>query len=294
LEDKYKSSLNGIKFEWTAGQITKNGFEGWFAELVEYHTQNGTVEVLGQNKKQNPQLAKWGNYARRTAIAMLTNKTTNAEFTFQQCKMLVDIGLVPLQFYLYRSDDSDKVGEHQDSTRPNATQTLTETTSTVTQSLTEITMNMTQFVASTSSKMAKYNSQNIEEDQDILDDDDRKLAAIVFATAGNVTHPIVATTDNETQSLASTASNVTQSLAAMVSNVAVDDDDRKPSAVVFATADNVTEPLEATTGNKTQSLTASASNFTHSLAATASDVAQSTVAATDSEVAQSAMLPIKL
>jgi hypothetical protein len=37
LADKYKSSLNGINFEWTAGQITKKGFEGWFAKLVEYH-----------------------------------------------------------------------------------------------------------------------------------------------------------------------------------------------------------------------------------------------------------------
>jgi hypothetical protein len=49
LEDKYKSSLNGINFEWTAVQITTKGFEGFFAELVEYHKQNGTVEVLGEN-----------------------------------------------------------------------------------------------------------------------------------------------------------------------------------------------------------------------------------------------------
>jgi hypothetical protein len=49
LADKYKSSLNGINFEWTAVQITKKGFEGWFTELVEYHKQNGTVEVLGEN-----------------------------------------------------------------------------------------------------------------------------------------------------------------------------------------------------------------------------------------------------
>jgi hypothetical protein len=74
LADKYKNSLNGINCEWTAGQITKKGFEGWFAELVEYQKQNGTVEVLGDNKKKNPQLANWGNYARRTAIAVLTNK----------------------------------------------------------------------------------------------------------------------------------------------------------------------------------------------------------------------------
>jgi hypothetical protein len=65
----------------------------------------------------NPQLAKWGNYARRTAIAVLTNKKKNAVFTLQRCKMLVDIGLAPLQFYQYGSDDIDKVGEHQDNTR---------------------------------------------------------------------------------------------------------------------------------------------------------------------------------
>jgi hypothetical protein len=54
-------SLNGKNFEWTTGHnITKKGFEGWFAKLVEYHKQNGTIEVLGDNKKKNLQLAKWG------------------------------------------------------------------------------------------------------------------------------------------------------------------------------------------------------------------------------------------
>jgi hypothetical protein len=72
---------------------------------------------LGENKRKNPQLAKWGNYASRTAIAVLTNKEKNAEFTLQRCKMLVDIGLVPLQFYLYGSDNSEEMGEHQDITR---------------------------------------------------------------------------------------------------------------------------------------------------------------------------------
>jgi hypothetical protein len=69
--------------------------------------------------------------------------------------MPVDIGLVLLQFYQFGSDNSDKVSKHQDSTRRNATQTLTETTSTVNHSLEAITMNMTQFFASTSSKMVK-------------------------------------------------------------------------------------------------------------------------------------------
>jgi hypothetical protein len=77
--------------------------------------------------------------------------------------MLVDVGQVSLQFYLYGSDASDEVGEYQDSTvteydtgtRRSAIQTLTETTSTVIQSLTMITMNMTQCVASTSREFVK-------------------------------------------------------------------------------------------------------------------------------------------
>jgi hypothetical protein len=48
----HTSILNGINFEWTADQITKKGCKGWFAELVEYRKKNGTVEVLGENKKR--------------------------------------------------------------------------------------------------------------------------------------------------------------------------------------------------------------------------------------------------
>jgi hypothetical protein len=109
--------------------------------------------------------------------------------------MLVDIGLVPLEFYLYGSEDSDEVGKHQDSnatqsvtgTRRNVTQSLTETTRTVTQSLTATAINVTHSLASTSSKMAMDNNSKIEEYQDVLNDDDRKPAAVVFATAGNLT-----------------------------------------------------------------------------------------------------------
>jgi hypothetical protein len=128
------------------------------------------------------------------------------------------------------------VGKHQDSTRRNATQILTESTSAVTQSLEAITMNTTQFVASKSSKMAKDKNQNIEEDQYIQDEDDRKPAAVIFSTDGNMTHPLVATTGNNTHLLASTARNVAQSLAATTSNIAVDYDDSNTKAVVFATA----------------------------------------------------------
>jgi hypothetical protein len=64
----------------------------------------------------------------------------------------------------------------------------------VTQSLAATTINVTQSLASMSSKMAKDKNKKVEEDQDILDDDYRKPAAIVLTTAGNVTHPLVATT----------------------------------------------------------------------------------------------------
>jgi hypothetical protein len=52
------------------GHITKNGFEGWFAELVEYHKKNSTVKVGGLEQKKNPQLGKWGNYAKIAATAV--------------------------------------------------------------------------------------------------------------------------------------------------------------------------------------------------------------------------------
>jgi hypothetical protein len=45
----YNSTMNGVNFELTAGQITK---KGWFAELQEFHKQNGTVQVLGENQKK--------------------------------------------------------------------------------------------------------------------------------------------------------------------------------------------------------------------------------------------------
>jgi hypothetical protein len=73
------------------GQRAKKGFNGWFAELVEYHTQNGTVEVLGDNKK-DPQLAKWGGYANRTAITVLTNKKKMQSVLFNDARCLLTLG----------------------------------------------------------------------------------------------------------------------------------------------------------------------------------------------------------
>jgi hypothetical protein len=56
LADKYNSSLNGINFEWTAGQITKKGSEGWFAELLEYASKMARSIFLGRTKKRTRSL----------------------------------------------------------------------------------------------------------------------------------------------------------------------------------------------------------------------------------------------
>jgi hypothetical protein len=132
--------------------------------------------------KKIPAACQMGKLYKENSHRSADEQEKNAEFTLQRCKMLVEIGLVPLKFYLYGSEDSDEVGEHQDSnatqsvtgTRRNTTQSLTETTITVTQSLAATTINVTQSLASTSSKMAKDNNKKIEEDQDVLDYDDRK------------------------------------------------------------------------------------------------------------------------
>jgi hypothetical protein len=58
VQATHKSILNGINFEWTAGQITKKGFKGWFAELLEYQKKNGTVQVLEDNKKNTRSLPR--------------------------------------------------------------------------------------------------------------------------------------------------------------------------------------------------------------------------------------------
>jgi hypothetical protein len=53
LLDKYKSSLNEIQFEGKAGQITKKGYDGWFAKLQEFQNENGT--------EKKSELVSWGN-----------------------------------------------------------------------------------------------------------------------------------------------------------------------------------------------------------------------------------------
>jgi hypothetical protein len=65
-----------------------------------------------------------GKLCKENSHCSADEQEKNAEFTLQRCKMLVDIGLVPLKLYLYGSEDSDEVGEHQGS---NATQFVTGT-----------------------------------------------------------------------------------------------------------------------------------------------------------------------
>jgi aminopeptidase N len=138
------------------------------------------------------------------------------------------------------------------STAGNVTQPLEATAGNKTQSLAATASNVTQSLAATARKIAKENNQKIEEDQDILDDDDRKPASVVFATAGNVTHPLVATAGKKTQSLAVMASNVTQSLADTASDgaqstVAATDSHVAKSLAVMAS--NVVQSTVAATGN---------------------------------------------
>jgi hypothetical protein len=132
---------------------------------------------FGVTTTTKTKLAPWGNYAKITAITLLTNKTKNAEFTIPPCKMLVPIGLVPLEFYLCGQDESDK--EHEPPF------------------------------------LDADENETVEEDQDDVNDGDKKLAAIsmedIFDTTGNVTHSITATTDNVTQSIDVTTENVTHS-----------------------------------------------------------------------------------
>jgi hypothetical protein len=96
----------------------------------------------------------------------------------------------------------------------------------------------------------------IEEDQDILNDDDRKPAAVLFATSGKVTHPLVATTGNDTQSLAATASDVAQSLAATASDVS--------QSTVAATDSDIAQSLTAMASNVAQSTVAATGSVAHS------------------------------
>jgi hypothetical protein len=60
---------------------------------------------------KSPSLAYWYYCAWKTAITVLTNKSKHAEFTIHRYKMLVDLGLVPIDFYLYGEKESDEEQE---------------------------------------------------------------------------------------------------------------------------------------------------------------------------------------
>jgi hypothetical protein len=136
-----------------------------------------------------------------------------------------------------------------------------------------------------------------------VDDDDKKPAAIIFATAGNVTHPLITTTGNETQSLAATTGMVTQSLTGnetqSLSETPPSHPQRRPAMSTLAATGSMghsptfTQALASTTCNETQSLVATGSNIAQlltvmainvaqSLTALASNVTQPTLAATGS------------
>jgi hypothetical protein len=88
-------ALNAVQFEWTAGQMTKNGCDAWFSKLLEFQTIHGTLHFLGNDRKNFPKLAYWCYYAKKTAINVLTNKSKNDVFAIPRCNMRVEIGLVP-------------------------------------------------------------------------------------------------------------------------------------------------------------------------------------------------------
>jgi hypothetical protein len=63
---------------------------------------------LGDDKHNFPKLAYWSYHATKTVINVLTNKSKNAVFTLPRCEMLVDIGLVPSECYLYGEQEGDE------------------------------------------------------------------------------------------------------------------------------------------------------------------------------------------
>jgi hypothetical protein len=131
--------LNGINVDCTAGQITKNGFEGWFAELQEFQNQKRHNANFGRGPKKKPQADLLGKLCQENSYQSV-DKQKKSEFTFQRCKMLVDIGLAPFEYYLYGQEESD--AEHEPPV-PHADE-----------------------------------NKNVEEDQYVVDDGDKKLAAI--------------------------------------------------------------------------------------------------------------------
>jgi hypothetical protein len=119
--------------------------------------------------------------------------------------MLVEIGLVPLELYMYGQEEID---EEQEPPVPDADE-----------------------------------NETVEEDQDDVDDGDKKLEAVSMEDVfdPDFSQGTMATTGNVTQSLTSTTSNVSHSITATTANVA-------QSTTVTTTA-NMAQSTTAATGN---------------------------------------------
>jgi hypothetical protein len=59
LTDHHVAALNGMDFQWTAGQSPRGQFEVRSAELEELKKTNDTVSFIGEEKKEFPNLASW-------------------------------------------------------------------------------------------------------------------------------------------------------------------------------------------------------------------------------------------
>jgi hypothetical protein len=110
LAPRFVTALNGIDFQWTAGQSPIGHFEVRFAELEKFKKTHSTISFIGEDKKKPPKLTSWTFYAKRRAIKVLNKEATNSVFTLLGIKKLVDIGHVPLSHYKYEEhadDDED-------------------------------------------------------------------------------------------------------------------------------------------------------------------------------------------
>jgi hypothetical protein len=197
----YKKSLNGIECEWIARRITKKALMAGLPSFWSSRTYIVPSKFCATTKK-SPSLAYRSKYVKRTTITVLTNRRKNAEFTVPRCKMIVEIVLVPIEFYLYGEQESDEQQEgdkecHQPPV-PDADENIT-----------------------------------VEEDLDDVDDGNKKLASIsmedvfdpVFSQGsipdnrGIAAQSTTATTVNVAPSITATNVNVAQSTTVATSNV---------------------------------------------------------------------------
>jgi hypothetical protein len=113
LPDHHVDALDGIKFQWTAGQSPRGRFEVRFAKLEDFKKTYGTISFLGEDKTEFPKLASWTFYAKITAIKVLKKDAPNSVFTLLRIKKLIVIGPVPQYFYKYGEHSDDTTGNEQ-------------------------------------------------------------------------------------------------------------------------------------------------------------------------------------